>query len=382
MSRQWITLSDVSRCNLGDPVASMSKKGSKKITVVLGYALDGTPHVWKNRKQARKWVEALTVAPVWREGAYYEYLYEGVAMRVPPTQPVAITDDELAFEGDIVEPTHPSLDAATTFETPTEASLSDLDSKSHVPVAEALAQPPTAYDYHRFHAEQIPTDTLANDDANLEEWAARTRDHAEVRHQERTQRLIDTVNLTRDPPHSPDLTTLAEGVLSCPESVYAGPEFYLCSKSMGHGGAHQDAPRTSGGVSRSSSRWVRRALSAPRSMVDSSARLKRAMGSCTATPGRGTLHGVPNEHDLLWTTADDDEHHPSYGAARSALAGDLFDSSETPTVHEPGPRTRPGAWRQVPGAREAQARPLEAGRLVGVRGANDGHPKSGTHPEV
>jgi hypothetical protein len=201
MPRQWITLTDMNRSELGDPVASVSKKGAKKITVVLGDATDGTPHVWKNRKQARKWVEALTVVPVWREGAYYEYLYEGITLRSPIT-PAVVTDDELAFEGDLVEPSDPYLAEQVTFETPTEASLSDLKSDTHIPVGDALG-------------------------------------------------------LTRDPPHHRSLADLAEPFtptpptfsvdqeieaekLSCDESVYVGPEFYLCSKPEGHGGAHQD----------------------------------------------------------------------------------------------------------------------------------------------
>ena len=31
MARQWITLTDVSRSNLGRPVASMSKKGAQEV---------------------------------------------------------------------------------------------------------------------------------------------------------------------------------------------------------------------------------------------------------------------------------------------------------------------------------------------------------------
>jgi hypothetical protein len=187
MARQWVTREEVAKRNqLGDAVASLSHKDAPKITVTIGDATDGTPHQWKSRKAARKWAEALVNVPVWREGAYYDYLYEGVALK-PHIRPPLVPDDEVAFEG-AWEPTDPSLDAATTFEVPTEASLSDLKSDTHVAV-------------------------------------------------------VDALGLTRDPPHSPNLTTLSEGALTCQESVYVGPEFYLCSKSEGHGGAHQDQPK-------------------------------------------------------------------------------------------------------------------------------------------
>ena len=232
--------------------------------MLIGNATNGTPLVWKNRKQARKWVEALTVAPVWRDGAYYDYLYEGVALK-PHIRPPLVPDDEFAFEGDLVEPTDPSIDQATTFEVPTEASIEDLTSQSHIPIQDALDP-------------RGPSSTP------------------------RQRAVVDALGLTRDPPHSPNLTTLSEGALTCQESVYVGPEFYLCSKSEGHGGAHQDQPKNF--------RWGE-----PEVLLG----------------GRG-------EHSMLLE-----------------------------------------AW-WVPG--EAQARPLEAGKLVDVRGANDGPPQSATHPEV
>jgi|SRR5665213_606007 len=322
MTREWITNTDVTRNQLEDPIASLSHKGANKIVVKIGDSEQATPHQWRSRKEARRWVEALTVVPVWRKGVYSDYLYEGITIR-RPIAPAVVTDDELAFEGDLVEPTDQFLDAATTFEVPSEASIQDLKSPSHVDVADALAPLGTSHEYdytarvhpvdgtprktrrcpdivwnedlgtgqgctkpldhegdHDFEpkvgtsheygrgwevpegtgapikhrvdplfedqmrkifgrTEQIPTDGLFNDDANLEEWNRRTRANAEARHDEHLPSVLDLltapVRLVGENPETPSL--------SCGEAVYVGVDFFLCNKSEGHDGAHVDSAK-------------------------------------------------------------------------------------------------------------------------------------------
>lgn len=261
MARQWITKTDVDSNHLGKSLASLSGK-DWKIAVYIGDSQQSTPHVWRSRKEARRWVEGLAVVPVWRKGVWFDFLYDGVKLQKTDN---AVIYDEVAFEGDPLDPPNEFLDAATTFEVPTEASLADLHSESHVDVADALIEARATTDMPPLITKQIPTDELAHDDDNFEELAARTRANAQSQHEDRHQKWSDIAHglverrakldtdwdaaveagreWNRDPPHSPSLTELGTrgGIaLSCDESVYMFDGYYLCDKPEGHGGAHQD----------------------------------------------------------------------------------------------------------------------------------------------
>jgi hypothetical protein len=379
MSKVWISEADLE--GLGTSLASLSRKGAKTVKVILGDTETPTPHLWRSRKEASRWLEALAVYPVWRHGVYYDYLYEGITLRPAPQvngQGAPIEDDELAFEGEPLEPPNDFLDAATTFEVPTEASIADLDSKSHIPVAKALAMPTVP----RVHPLDEGVDVYADldiDDANLEEWAARTRANAEVQHDARTHSLIETVKsirqrlddefaannpaagitrerlrdldlddsdkevLARDPAHAPSLTELT-GPFECGEVVLVGTDEMICELVEGHPGVHRDmeaqfewgAEAFFGmgilGGGPIPPEGVNGATITYQADADVNWRCESTHGGirCQEQKGhdfshtnrlQGAIDGVPNSHVLYWKTPDDDSHYPAYGAARSGLAG-------------------------------------------------------------
>lgn len=340
MSRTWITDADVAKLEL--PLGSLTRKDAKSIYVFLGDSGQPTPHQWRSRKEARRWLSSLAVVPVWRKGVYYDYLYEGITLR--PAQEIngqgaPILDDELAFEGEPLEPVDAFIEDATTFEVPTDASIADLKSDSHVDVADALQG-------------------LDSDDANLEEWNQRTRANAQARHEDKTAAIIETVRGIRDriaeafPPDDEwrdlwesDKALLAQealagsdGPLTCGEHVWVGLTHYLCELAEGHPGQHRDmeeqfewgppqffgmgilggGPKPQEAPSTGTFQWE--SCGSRHGGIPCQGRLDHIGNHYNRL--EGNVAGVPNIHTLQWETPNDDQHSlnaPSH--RRSALAG-------------------------------------------------------------